>query len=585
MDTSLWTQYFLAALTISLFAALLFWFWRLWRSPLQNRTLLGYLRQQSATFWLTDAEGNQLWHNHETQAPPLSTKIPQQLFFSDDGLHPGFPDIVAMLQIQPQWQGLVWVGDSSRQALHLQVNTLTGYQKTYLLWRWRPAQAQLDHMHSEVQSCLDPVTGLPSSALWRYWLQLQLTRHQLRYQSFAVVLLELTDLPVILHNFGPAAADGLLQQLIKNVQMEIPTSAFFARSGPQTLAILLSLDGHDDQPQQQALQLTREILSFCQGPFVLPAAELRLDCHAGIAVFPDAGHNIDELQARAAQALQIASAAPDKLYLWQMQGQSPVPGLQLQMELQQALTQYQLEIWSQPVIELSAGVIRAIRLELCWRSPTRGLVSYAELRPLAEQTGQLLALERWAFCQICQLMELWQRLGTLPQVQIELSAANFRHSGLLTFLQSQLQDYQLSPNQLMLCLREDGWLQDPNGFSAQAEALKAAGFSLMIVGVGHGVGPLQFLQQPYWQAAELSAQLIGQLEDSDTQRNACSSLIRLLIHQGLRVHAQGVDREMQAYLLHVMGCYSGRGLHFSPMRKVSGQELPAGLQHLWQQAS
>lgn len=107
----------------------------------------------------------------------------------------------------------------------------------------------------------------------------------------------------------------------------------------------------------------------------------------------------------------------------------------------------------------------------------------------------------------------------------------------------------------------------------------------MISQVGHGVGALQLLQQPYWSAAELSEQVIRQLEESDTQRNACASLIRLLIHHGLRVSVQGVDTEMQAYLLHVMGCYSWRGLHFSKMRPVSGQQLPYGLQQQWQQAS
>lgn len=585
MEISGWVYLILAGIAAIAIITLVLRLWSLHRNPLQNQALLGYLQQQSAAFWLTDADGNQLWHNNETRFPPQNAHLASQLYFSADGQHPGLPDVMAMLQISPHWQGLVWVGEQSRQAFQLQVSLVPGYPRTYLLWRWRPIQPELDQMHSKIEACLDPVTGLPAEALWRYWLQIQLSRHQLRYHSFALVLLEITELRAITRNFGSAAADSLVQQLVRNVQAEIPPDTFIARLAPQQLAIMLSLAGHDEQSQQQALQLTREILSFCQGPFVIPAAEVRLDCHAGIAIFPDAGSNIDELQAHAAQALQIAGTVPDKLHLWQMQNQSTVAGIQLQAELQQALTQYQLEIWSQPVIELTTGVAQAIRLELFWRSPPRGLVNYAALKPLAEQTGQLLALERWAFCQTCQLLELWHRLGELPPVQIELSATNFRHSGLLTFLQSMLQDHQLQASQFVFCLTEEGWLQDPTGFNAQAEALVAAGFALMISQVGHGVGALQLLQQPYWSAAELSEQVIRQLEESDTQRNACASLIRLLIHHGLQVSVQGVDTEMQAYLLHVMGCYSCRGLHFSKMRPVSGQQLPYGLQQQWQQAS
>ena len=106
----------------------------------------------------------------------------------------------------------------------------------------------------------------------------------------------------------------------------------------------------------------------------------------------------------------------------------------------------------------------------------------------------------------------------------------------------------------------------------------------MIVEVGDGLSSLQLLQQPFWQAAELSAAMIKQLEESETQRNACASLIRLLVHLGLKVCTQGTDREMQAYLLHVMGGYGCRGAHFSTMRLVDGRQQPYGGQQQWRMA-
>ena len=584
MTTPLWIQYLLAIVSGFLLCLVLMQLQRARRTPLHNTPLLQFLQQQSNAYWLTDPQAIPLWHNHATRHPAANTRLAQQLFFSAEGLDPGLPDILAMLQISPHWQGQVWIGSSDRQAYQLNVRVLSGYRQRFLLWHWKPLQAALEQAQAQIRAYADPVTKLPSATLWHYWLQSQLHRHQAKYHSLAVLLLEMNDYPAIVRNFGQTAADGLLQQLVNNVQAEIPASAFMARLAPHQLALLLSLDGHAEQAEQQAIQLSREILQFCQGPFFIPQAELRLDCRAGIAIFPEAGHDADELQAHAAHALHIAATLPERMHLWQMQGKNPAPGLQLQYELQQALTQYQCEIWSQPVIELATGIATAFRLELYWRSPQRGLLSYAELKPLAEQSGQLLALERWAFCQICQLAELWQRLGPLPPLQVELSAANFRHCGLLNFLQSQLEDHQLLANQFVLCLREDGWLQDPAGFSKQAEELKAAGFGLMIVEVGDGLSSLQLLQQPFWQAAELSAAMIKQLEESETQRNACASLIRLLVHLGLKVCTQGTDREMQAYLLHVMGGYGCRGAHFSTMRLVDGRQQPYGGQQQWRMA-
>lgn len=582
MEMSLWI---LAAFT-GCFAVLtgFWWFWFIRQTPLQNRALIDVLQQQSDACWLTDDDGRHLWHNAKAGCPAESTCLHLQLFFSADGQHPCLPDILAMLQIDRHWQGFVWVGDTPRQAYQLQISVVSGYRRSYLLWRWHSAQAELSQLQSQIETYLDPTTELPGLALWRYWLQQQLLRHQLRYHGLALVILEINDLATVHRSFGAEAANVLLQQLVKNIQAEVPVSAFLARLGPQQLGIMLSLDGHDAQTHQQALQLTREILNFSQGPFVMPVAELSLDCRAGIAIYPDAGHNIDELHAHAQQALKIASTMPEKVYLWQMQGHSPITGIELQLELQQALTQYQLEIWSQPVINLTSGDALALRLELYWRSPTRGLLPYAELKTLAAQTGQLLAIERWAFSQICQLLALWNRLSPVPLIQFEFSTSNICHSGLLTFLENQLQAHQLKAQQFMLCLHEDGWLQDQTGFNAQAEALKNAGFHLLIADVGQGVGALKLLQQPYWHSAEISEQLVRQLEESDVQRNACASLTRLLINQGLQVQVQGVDTEMKAYLLHVMGCHSCRGQHFSKMRPVSAEQLPYGLQQEWQQA-
>lgn len=584
MFTELWMQLMLATGSGVLLCLLSFHFRRSRQTPLQNSALLDFLQQQTSAFWLTDQYAVQLWHNNATRYPSSKTDLARQLFFSKAGIDPGLPDILALLEISPHWQGQVWLGQTERQAYQLHVSVVSGYRQRYLLWLWHPARATIESAEQQIQDLSDPVTGLPGVTLWQFWLQTELQRHQLKYHGFAVLLLEVKDYPAILRNFGPAAADSLMHQLACNVQSEVPAGAFIARISAERLGLLLSLEKQGVQAEQQLLLLARELLNFCQGPFVILQAELRLDCHAGLAVFPDAGHNADELQTHAAHALCIAATLPERLHLWQMQGQPPVAGLRLQAELQIALTQYQCEIWSQPVINLSSGIACAFRLDLYWRSPQRGLLSYSELKPMAEQTGQLLALERWAFCQICQLLELWLRSGPLPPVQVELSAVNFQHSGLLTFLQSQLLDYQLPASQFMLCLREDGWLEDAAGFSAQAQALHAAGFQLMIVGVGTGPCALQLMQQKFWQAAELSAEVLQQLEESESSRNTCASLIRLLLHQGLQVSAQGAVSDMQTYLLHVMGCQSCRGPHFSAMQPVNGQQLPYGGHQQWLKA-
>ena len=75
----------------------------------------------------------------------------------------------------------------------------------------------------------------------------------------------------------------------------------------------------------------------------------------------------------------------------------------------------------------------------------------------------------------------------------------------------------------------------------------------------------------------LAPELVAPLETLETERNTCASLIRLAHYQQLNAYAQGIDNEMQGYLLHVMGCLSGSGdLFGKPLDMPQTRQLLSG---------
>ena len=63
------------------------------------------------------------------------------------------------------------------------------------------------------------------------------------------------------------------------------------------------------------------------------------------------------------------------------------------------------------------------------------------------------------------------------------------------------------------------------------------------------------------------------MEQKEQHRNITASLIRLAGYLQLEVTASGIDNEMQAYLLHVMGCDKLQGNLFS--KALPASEIPA----------
>jgi len=80
------------------------------------------------------------------------------------------------------------------------------------------------------------------------------------------------------------------------------------------------------------------------------------------------------------------------------------------------------------------------------------------------------------------------------------------------------------------------------------------------------------LQQHPLHSVKIAQPLVKDIEHNEQQRNITASLIRLASYLQLEVIASGIENEMQAYLLHVMGCDMLQGHLFS--KALPASEIP-----------
>jgi len=537
----------------------LLWFCRRRQQPLHNQTALTLLQQSNYPVCLTNSQGQILWVNQAASQLWLRGRAlcvrfePQQ---ADNQCL----QIIQQLQQNPAWQGELWLNQNYQA--QLRVSRLEGAGSVVWLW-----QCQNDPQPNNGNIAVED-NLLFSFEHWQQYLHIQLAQHVQRNQNLSLLLLQINELSQIRRHFGQADAQQLFAQLLQRLEPALPLGSVLHRPDESRLAVLFSSGPQLGQATADTRRIALDLLAACHGPFALSHADCTLQCHVGIAIAPQAGTDAVSLQRNAGLALLQACNQDSQLHFWlQEPAQLQLP--QPDFNLEQVLGQYQCQLWVQPIVRLDNGETLSYQTELRWAAPDFGMLTYAELQPLALQHGQLLALERWGFSQLCQQIKLWQQQKHQPQLQYTFSCDNMLHLGLVAFITEQLADHDLDASQLTLCCDEQAYLQEPDLFLQQANQLQQLGVRLLLSGIGEGLSALRVVQLPCWSAAELSHTMCAGLEQSDQQRNICASLVRLLVNCGLTVQGCSLQQELPAYLLHVMGVQTGRGDFFAAMQPLN----------------
>lgn len=475
------------------------------------------------------------------------------------------------------WQGEAWLDAGEhrpRIALSLSVTATTQPPACYLLVgrnisRLKQQQQELTHriMH-------DAETGLLSPLLLEDYLQTLLSSCNNKQPQCALLLIKFNQL---------LAADNkqhiLLQNVIGKISgkllQQIPQGCVAARYSQDTLAVLLPPQLCDGQVEISLNRLAHKLLSLT-AELDEPAAKASLQTLIGISLYPLDGHTPAALLAEAERALTgAAKLGSDALLFANTRIQQRAPEYQsLETELQKALLQGEFDVHYQPRLSIGSNRVVGYEALLRWHSPKRGVLSPASFLNVADETGLLIALDRLTFRKCCEQLQYWQQTGiNRGRISLNIASQSFRQADFVTTLSNQLSVTGLSAEQFELELHEDIFLQPDANIHNTLKQLTTLGFHLTLDNFGQGVSSLSVLRQYPLHSIKIAPGFIKDMEHNEQQRNITASLIRLASYLQLDVIATGIENEMQAYLLHVMGCDILQGHLFS--KALPAAEIPA----------
>jgi predicted signal transduction protein with EAL and GGDEF domain len=313
-----------------------------------------------------------------------------------------------------------------------------------------------------------------------------------------------------------------------------------------------------------AAELARRIVATFEKPYY--EGDLTIDAVAavGIALAPNHGTEGGWLLQRADVALFEASRAESRIAFYEASADPHRPEhLSLMSDLRAELEQDGLRQFYQPKLDLAAGRVSGAEALVRWHHPKRGLVSPDAFISLAEETGNIQRLTRWALATGIAQAAQWRARGLDLTISINLSVRDLADAALPARVAALLVRHDLPASQLMLEVTESAIMGEPDAAIAVLRALADQGIALSIDDFGVGQSSLSYLRRLPVRELKIDKSFVCNLSQNPEDRMIVQSVIALGHQLGYSVTAEGVEDEAALARLTAYGCDSAQGFHIA----------------------
>ncbi|BAV63842.1 diguanylate cyclase [Sphingobium cloacae] len=386
--------------------------------------------------------------------------------------------------------------------------------------------------------------------------------------QFGIIAIDLSRFSRVNESLGPMAGDELLITVAKRFKSCLRQGDVLARIGGNDFAIFARLNnGLSD-----ALHIVERINDALSAPIRLSGLHIRVDCAVGCAISANLEEDPDDVIRKAQAAVKIAKASGKVEIYRNGVLKEAQRRFTLESKLREALAHGGLTLAFQPLIHLQTGEITGFEALARWHDPELGHVSPVEFIAVAEESGLIAPLGRWATYEATQALSRWDaKFGEpLPVgVNVNLSPIHMARDDVASMFEEALRYSGIAGNRLTAEITESAIVADPDKARKLLVALKDLQMSVAMDDFGTGYSNLASLHSLPIDILKIDRSFVfSMLEDRD-KTVIVRTILSLAESLGLHVTAEGIETQELALELQRMGCWQGQGYYFAkPMNEM-----------------
>ena len=411
----------------------------------------------------------------------------------------------------------------------------------------------------------DTLTGLPNRALFMDRLKYAIEHFKRRKDDlFAVLFLDLDRFKDINDSLGHMVGDELLIEIAKLLRGGLRATDMVARFGGDEFVILLD----DIEAMEDAKRIADWIQQELKSLTYMFEHEFYITTSIGIVSSTVNYQRAEEVLRDADIAMYSAKARGKARYAVfdPSMRERIMNRLALETDLRQSIENQELWIEYQPIVSLKDGCLRGFEALVRWQHPERGPLLPGDFISLAEDTGLIIAIDRWVLHNACRQLRLWQIQYPMEPpltMNVNLSGKQIVQPDLIQEVKNVLEETGLNPNTLKLEITESVIMENNEITSEAFKKLNEVGVQIQIDDFGTGYSSLGYLHKFPVNALKVDRSFVQRLGVNGQDPDIVGTVLTLAHDLGMEAVAEGMETNEQMQKLKELGCEYGQGFIIS----------------------
>lgn len=423
----------------------------------------------------------------------------------------------------------------------------------------------------------DSLTGLANRQKMQDILNGLLRSESTASSTCALMILDLDGFKGVNDTLGHPVGDALLIKVAERLSITVGDSGFVGRLGGDEFQILLP----GDRTERGLSELARRIVDKISAPYILNGSTINISGSLGICL-ANGQSNPDFIIRNADLALYSAKRQGRGTFVFfeDEMLRKAIWRKQLEDELRIAITENQLKLMFQPIVDTKSDNLRGFEALLRWHHPTEGNISPYDFIPIAEESGLISPIGDWV------IRNAVQTLRILPEdlrVAVNVSPIQFSNQDLISTVRNAIAEGQVDPSRLELEITESVFLDDEQKSRRTFESLKAIGVRLALDDFGTGYSSLSYLKDAPFDKIKIDQGFVKNAVDPRSRNSAIIQAIVALSNAfGMETTAEGLEYQDEVDLIKKLGCSQIQGFVFGPAMDIDEilPELKAGIRKM-----